>query len=54
MSLKSNIPVAAGFAYKYDGHICIIVGHDPAQKVWLVHDLFGTRYGASDNYDMSV
>ena len=54
LSLKANIPVVAGFAYKYDGHICIIVGHDPAKKVWLVHDPYGIRHGASDNYDIGI
>ncbi|XGV99562.1 MAG: C39 family peptidase [Leptolyngbya sp. BL-A-14] len=53
-SLNAGIPVIAGFAYKYSGHICIIVGHDPANKVWLVHDPYGTRHGASDNYDIGI
>ena len=51
---NAGIPVIAGFAYKYSGHICIIVGHDPANKVWLVHDPYGTRHGASDNYDIGI
>ena len=54
MSLKLNIPVVAGFKYKSSGHICIIVGHDPVKKVWLVHDPYGTRHGASDGYDVGV
>ncbi|TYQ24500.1 hypothetical protein PseudUWO311_18835 [Pseudanabaena sp. UWO311] len=54
LSLKANIPVVVGFAYKGSGHICIIVGHDPTQKVWLVHDPYGTRHGASDSYDVGV
>ena len=54
LSLRANIPVAVGFAYKYDGHICLIVGHDPVKKVWLVHDPYGTRHGASDNYDIGI
>lgn len=54
MSLKANIPVVAGFAYKSAGHICIIVGHDPVNRVWLVHDPYGTRHGASNNYDIGV
>ena len=53
-SLKANIPVVVGFAYKGSGHICIIVGHDPTKKVWLVHDPYGTRHGASDSYDIGV
>ncbi|MCA6574718.1 MAG: C39 family peptidase [Pseudanabaena sp. M53BS1SP1A06MG] len=54
LSLKANIPVVVGFAYKGSGHICLIVGHDPTQKVWLVHDPYGTRHGASDSYDVGV
>ncbi len=54
LSLKANIPVVVGLAYKSSGHICIIVGHDPAQRVWLVHDPYGTRHGASDSYDIGV
>ncbi len=54
LSLKANIPVVVGFAYKASGHICIVVGHDPDKKVWLVHDPYGTRHGASDGYDVGV
>ncbi|MEB3337934.1 MAG: C39 family peptidase [Leptolyngbyaceae bacterium] len=53
-SLRANIPVVVGFAYKSSGHICIIVGHDPIKKVWLVHDPYGTRHGASDAYDVGI
>lgn len=53
-SLKAGIPVVVGFAYKSSGHICIIVGHDPVQKAWLVHDPYGTRHGSSDSYDVGV
>jgi hypothetical protein len=52
LSLKAGIPVVVGFAYKGSGHICVIVGHDPINKVWLVHDPYGTRYGYSDSYDV--
>lgn len=54
LSLKAGIPVIAGFAYKFSGHICVIAGHDPAKKIWLVHDPYGTRHGASDNYDIGI
>ena len=54
LSLKVNIPVVVGFAYKGSGHICIVVGHDPTNKVWLVHDPYGTRHGSSDSYDVGV
>jgi len=54
LSLKANIPVVVGFAYKGSGHICLIVGHDPDKKAWLIHDPYGTRHGASDSYDVGV
>lgn len=54
LSLKANIPVVVGFAYKGSGHICVIVGHDPDKKAWLIHDPYGTRHGASDSYDVGV
>ena len=54
LSLQAEIPVIAGFAYKSSGHICLIVGHDPMNKVWLVHDPYGTRHGASNNYDIGI
>lgn len=53
-SLRADVPVVVGFAYKGSGHICVIVGHDPGKKVWLVHDPYGTRYGSSDSYDVGV
>jgi len=53
-SLNKNVPVVVGFAYKGSGHICLIVGHDPIKKVWLVHDPYGTRLGASDSYEVGV
>ncbi len=53
-SLRAGIPVVVGFAYKSSGHICVIVGHDPVQRHWLVHDPYGTRHGASNNYDVGV
>lgn len=53
-ALKATIPVVVGFAYKGSGHICVIVGHDPTQKAWLVHDPYGTRHGASSAYDVGV
>lgn len=52
--LQANVPVVVGFAYKGSGHICLIVGHDPVKKLWLVHDPFGTRHGSSDAYDVGV
>lgn len=54
MSLKAGIPVVAGFAYKGSGHICVIVGYNPAKKVWYVHDPYGTRHGANDVYDVGI
>lgn len=54
LSLQHNIPVVVGFAYKGSGHICLLVGHDPDKKSWLVHDPYGTRHGYSDSYDIGV
>jgi len=53
-SLRKGIPVVVGFAYKSSGHICLLVGHNPEKKVWLVHDPYGTRHGYSDAYDIGV
>lgn len=54
LSLKANIPVVVGFAYKGSGHICVVVGHDPVKKTWLIHDPYGTRHGSSDSYDVGI
>lgn len=54
LSLNAGIPIVVGFAYKGSGHICVIVGHDPLKRGWLVHDPYGTRHGASDSYDVGV
>lgn len=53
-SLRAGIPVVVGFAYKVSGHICLVVGHDPVKKHWLVHDPYGIRHGITDNYDVGV
>lgn len=53
-SLEKNIPVVIGFKYKSSGHICLLVGHNPVQKAWIVHDPYGTRHGSSDSYDVGV
>ncbi len=53
-SLSVGIPVVVGFAYKGSGHICLIVGHDPVKRSWLVHDPYGSRLGSSDSYDVGV
>lgn len=54
LSLSYGIPVVCGFAYRSSGHICVIVGHDPARRVFLVHDPYGIRYGSSDNYEVNA
>jgi len=53
-SLEHGIPVVVGFAYKSSGHICVIVGYDPSNQDWLVHDPYGTRHGSSNSYDVGV
>ena len=54
LSLSQGIPVVIGVKYKSGGHIVLVVGHDPDRKLWLVHDPFGTRHGASDSYDIGI
>jgi len=54
LSLSKGIPVVIGVKYKGDGHIVLLVGHDLERKLWLVHDPFGTRHGASDSYDIGI
>ena len=54
LSLSYGIPMVVGFAYKSSGHICVIVGHDPIKRKFLVHDPYGIRYGASDSYDINA
>ena len=54
LSLREGIPVVIGVKYKTGGHIVLLVGHDPARRLWLVHDPFGTRHGASDSYDIGI
>jgi hypothetical protein len=54
LSLSMGIPVVIGVKYKDGGHIVLLVGHDPDRQLWLVHDPFGTRHGASDSYDIGI
>jgi hypothetical protein len=54
LSLRQGIPVVIGVKYKTGGHIVLLVGHDPARRLWLVHDPFGTRHGSSDSYDIGI
>jgi Peptidase_C39 like family len=53
-SLQAGIPIVAGVNYKASGHVVVIVGHDAAQKVWYIHDPYGTRHGYSNSYDIGV
>lgn len=53
-SLKVGIPIVIGVSYKGSGHMILVVGHDPVQKAWLVHDPYGTRHGDADSYDVGV
>lgn len=54
LSLSYAIPMVVGFAYRSSGHICVIVGHDPVKRRFLVHDPYGIRYGASDAYEVNA
>ncbi len=53
-SLVAGIPVVVGLEYKQSGHIVLVVGHDPVAKMWLIHDPYGIRYGASNVYDIGA
>lgn len=53
-SLSKGIPVVVGFRYRSSGHICVLVGHDPIKRNWLIHDPYGVRYGASDDYEIGA
>ena len=53
-SLELGIPVVFGVKYKSSGHICLLVGHDPVKRMWIVHDPYGTRHGSRDVYDVGV
>ncbi|OUC11974.1 MAG: hypothetical protein B0A82_25060 [Alkalinema sp. CACIAM 70d] len=50
--LQKSIPVPAGMAYKQDGHIVCIVGVN--DDGFLIHDPYGTRLGADNEYDVGV
>jgi hypothetical protein len=47
-ALFKNLPVVVGFIYGDAGHICVIVGR--TSEGYLVHDPYGIRLGASDEY----
>lgn len=49
--LDQGFPVVCGFQYKQSGHICCIVGYfNDEGGGLLVHDPYGLRDGANDDY----
>lgn len=50
-SLDKEIPIVIGVIYKVSGHIVIVVGEDEEKGGFLVHDPFGIRKGASNEYE---
>mgnify|MGYP002478496859 CR=1 FL=1 len=32
----------------------LLVGYNPDNKTWIIHDPYGTRHGTSDTYDVGV
>jgi uncharacterized protein YvpB len=52
--LELNIPVVIGVAFKSSGHVICIVGIDESRGTYLVHDPYGIRYGATNNYDVGA
>ena len=51
-SIGKNYPVVLGVAYKSSGHIVIATGYDKENKLIYVHDPYGVRLGASNNYNI--
>ena len=51
-SINKNYPVVLGVAYKSSGHIVIATGYDEENKLIYVHDPYGVRLGASNNYNI--
>jgi hypothetical protein len=53
-SLERGVPVVAGVKYRSSGHIILIVGDDPDKQIYFVHDPYGMRIGATDEYQVGV
>lgn len=49
--LALDLPVVLGLAYKSSGHIVCCVGYDRNENCFYIHDPYGTRLGARDEYD---
>jgi len=53
-SLEKGIPVVLGMSYETSGTMVLLVGYNPDNKTWIIHDPYGTRHGTSDTYDVGV
>lgn len=51
-SIDKNYPVIIGVAYQTLGHIVVATGYDKENKLIYVHDPYGVRLGASNNYNI--
>ena len=48
--LDLGIPVPIGLEYKSGGHICCAVGRNAQTGAFLIHDSYGIRAGATDEW----
>jgi hypothetical protein len=51
LALQKGIPLPIGVAYKASGHWITLVGSE--KGAWLVHDPYGIRNGATNEYPMN-
>lgn len=49
-SIRNGIPLVAGLDYKGSGHIVTVVGFDVKKRTVIVHDPYGARLGASNEW----
>ncbi|NEQ36959.1 MAG: glycoside hydrolase family protein [Okeania sp. SIO3I5] len=54
LCLKAGYPVVLGVAYKSSGHMIVATGFDLNKEQIFMHDPYGIRYGASNNYDIGA
>jgi len=51
-SIDKDYPVVLGVAYKKSENIVVATGYDKEHELIYVHDPYGVRLGASDNYNI--
>jgi hypothetical protein len=52
--LDLGFPVPIGVTYKRHGHIVCVSGVDTSLRRWSVEDPYGSRFGATDEYDTNA